>query len=422
MSEATSAAPSAVSLGRKSNLNFVLVCVFIDMLGVGLAAPVLPLLIGDFVKTPDEQAHWYGILIAVFGLMQFICMPMLGALSDKIGRKPVLLLSSAGVGINFLITAWAPSLAWLFVGRFIGGACSASMSVASAYASDVSTPENRAKTFGMIGAAFGVGFIVGPMLGGVLGSVNYHLPFYVGAALCAANVVFGYFFVTESLVEEKRTNFSLARANPFSALARLFGRRDIGGLIVVFALSTFAQLLSQTTWVLYMHFRFDWGPKENGYALFCVGLIAAVVQAGLLSRLIKWHGEIKLSLIGMLSGALALASYGLATSGWMIYVLILANLYAYAAGPAMQAISSKASDPREQGALMGSMQSLSSLSLVIAPLIGTQVLAMVSDFPRDDWRTGAPFFLAASFQFLAWLLAWRFFSRHGAPKFVPKSI
>ena len=353
--------------------------------------------------------------------MQFIFMPMLGALSDKIGRKPVLLLSSAGVGINFLVTAWAPSLAWLFVGRFIGGACSASMSVASAYASDVSTPENRAKTFGMIGAAFGVGFIVGPMLGGVLGSVNYHLPFYVGAALCAANVVFGYFFVTESLVEEKRTNFSLARANPISALARLFGRRDIGGLIVVFALSTFAQLLSQTTWVLYMHFRFDWGPKENGYALFCVGLIAAVVQAGLLSRLIKWHGEIKLSLIGMLSGALALASYGLATSGWMIYVLILANLYAYAAGPAMQAISSKASDPREQGALMGSMQSLSSLSLVIAPLIGTQVLAMVSHFPRDDWRTGAPFFLAASFQFLAWLLAWRFFSRHGAPKFVSKS-
>ncbi len=418
MTEAAALNPAHA--GRKSNLNFVLVCVFIDMLGIGLAAPVLPLLIGDFVKTPDEQAHWYGVLMAVFGLLQFICMPLLGALSDRIGRKPVLLLSSAGVGLNFLVTAWAPSLGWLFLGRFIGGASSASMSVASAYASDVSTPENRAKSFGKIGAAFGVGFICGPMLGGVLGNIDYHLPFYVGAALCACNVAFGYFFVNESLALDKRAKFSLARANPLSSLARLFARRDIGGLIVVFALATFAQLLSQTSWVLYMHFRFGWGPKENGVALFCVGLVASVVQAGLLSRLIKWHGEVKLSLIGMLSGALALASYGLATSGWMIYVLILANFYAYAAAPAMQAIGSKATDPREQGALMGSMQSLSSLSLVIAPLVSTQMIALVSHLPASDWRTGAPFFLAASFQFCAWLLAWRYFSRHGVPKFVAK--
>jgi DHA1 family tetracycline resistance protein-like MFS transporter len=394
--------------------------VFIDMLGVGLAAPVLPLLIGDFVKTPDEQAHWYGILAAMFGLMQFFCMPLMGALSDKIGRKPVLLLSSGGVGLNFLVTAWAPSLTWLFLGRFIGGAFSASMSVASAYASDVSTPENRAKSFGKIGAAFGVGFICGPMLGGLLGNINYHLPFYAGAALCACNVVFGYLFVTESLAKDKRSRFSLARANPFASLSRLFGRRDIGGLIVVFALSTFAQLLSQTTWVLYMNFRFGWGPKENGWALFCVGVVASVVQAGLLARLIKLHGEVKLALIGMFSGAIALAAYGLAGSGWMIYVLILFNLYAYAAAPAMQAIVSKASDPREQGSLMGSLQSLSSLSVVIAPLVGTQLLAQVSHLPATDWRTGATFFLAAGFQLTAWMLAWRYFSRHGIPKFAAK--
>ena len=413
---------SATPAVRKSNLNFVLVCVFIDMLGIGLAAPVLPLLIGDFVNTPDQQAHWYGILAAVFGLMQFLCMPLLGALSDKIGRKPVLLLSSGGVGLNFLVTAWAPSLTWLFLGRFIGGACSASMSVASAYASDVSTPENRAKSFGMIGAAFGVGFIVGPMLGGLLGSISYHLPFYVGAALCGCNVLFGYFFVNESLAKEKRNKFSMAHANPFASLGRLFARRDIGGLIVVFAFSTFAQMLSQTTWVLYMHFRFNWGASQNGFALFCVGLTAVVVQAGLLARMIKLHGEIKLALIGMLSGAVALAAYGLATSGWMIYPLIMANLYAYAAGPTLQAIGSKATDPKEQGALMGSMQSLSSLSVVIAPLVGTQILAMVSQLPAADWRTGASFYLAASFQFLAWLLAWRYFVKHGAPQFSAKPI
>ena len=205
-------APAAKPVG----LNFVLICVFIDMLGIGLAIPVLPILVGEFVESRDLQAYWFGILVTVFGLLQFLCMPILGALSDKIGRRPVLLFSMVGMFFNFLATAWAPTLLALFIGRVIGGMSSASMSVASAYASDVSTPENRAKSFGMIGAAFGMGFICGPMLGGLLGSVNLHLPFYVAAGLCAANFIFGYFFVRESLPKEKRTAFSLARANPFS--------------------------------------------------------------------------------------------------------------------------------------------------------------------------------------------------------------
>jgi len=400
---------------RQRGFRFVLVVIFLDMLGVGLAVPVLPLLVGDFVSTADEQARWYGILAATFGLMQFLCMPLLGGLSDKIGRKPVLIISSVGMSLNFLVTAWAPSLLWLFLGRFIGGAFSASMSTASAYASDISTPEKRAKTFGLIGAAFGMGFICGPMLGGVLGSISYQLPFYVGAALCFGNAIFGYFFVTESLPKDKRSSFTFAKANPFSSVARLFARRDIGALIIVFALAAFAQILQQTTWVLYTNFKFGWGPKENGIALFLVGLTAAVVQAGLLTRLIKLMGEVRVSVIGLAVAAVIYFLNGLATAGWMIYALILFNFLSYASGPALQAIVSKASDPREQGALMGSLQSLSSLSIVIAPIVSTQLLAEVSHYPQGDWRMGVVFYLAAFLQMIGVILAWRFFSKHGVP-------
>ena len=400
---------------QKRGFHFVLAVVFLDMLGVGLAVPVLPLLVGDFLSSPDEQARWYGILAATFGLMQFLCMPLLGALSDKIGRRPVLIFSSAGMGLNFLVTAWAPSLMWLFLGRFIGGACSASMSTASAYASDISKPENRAKTFGLIGAAFGIGFICGPMLGGVLGSINYQLPFYVGAGLCFANAIFGFFFVKESLEPSKRSPFSFAKSNPFSSFRRLFARPDIGALIVVFGLSAFAQVLQQTTWVLYTNFKFGWGPKENGIALFLVGLTAAVVQAALLSKLIKAMGEVRLGLVGLAIASVSYLLTGLASAGWMIYVLIVANFLSYAAGPALQAIVSKATDPREQGALMGSLQSLSSLSIVIAPIISTQMLAEVSHYSQGDWRMGVVFYLAALLQLIAVVLAWRFFARRGVP-------
>lgn len=401
---------------RPGNLNFVLVCVFIDMLGIGLIVPVLPLLVGEFVATRDLQAQWYGILATVFGLMQFICMPALGAVSDRIGRRPVLLYSMAGMSLNFLATALAPNLAALFVGRVIGGMSSASMSVASAYASDISTHENRAKSFGKIGAAFGLGFICGPMLGGLLGSVNLHLPFYVAAALCAANLLYGYLFVPESLPVAKRAHLSLARMNPLASLSRLATRPDIRGLVFVFILVTFAQTMLQTTWVLYTHFRFNWGPGDNGIALFCVGVSAAVVQAGMLGWLIKRLGEARLSLLGLASGAITFALYGLATQGWMMYVFILCNLLAFAAGPALQGIVSKATDPHEQGALMGSLQSVGSLGIVIMPIVGATILGKVSHLPADDWRIGTTFFICAVMQAAALVIAWHYFRTHRAVK------
>jgi DHA1 family tetracycline resistance protein-like MFS transporter len=394
------------------NLSFVLVCVFIDMLGIGLIVPVLPLLVGEFVSGREQQALWYGVMSMVFGLMQFIFMPMLGAISDRVGRRPVLMYSMAGMCANFLATAWAPNLACLFIGRVVGGMSSASMSVASAYASDVSGHDKRASSFGKIGAAFGLGFICGPMLGGLLGSVNLHLPFYVAAGLSAANLVYGYFMVPESLPAERRAPFVLARVNPFAALSRLLRRRDIRGLVIVYALTTFAQMMLHSTWVLYTTFRFDWTPRDNGLALFCVGLAASVVQAGLLAALLRRFGEVRLSLLGLASGAVTFVLYGLATQGWMMYVFILCNLLAFAAGPALQGIISKASGAGEQGELMGSLQSISSLGVVLMPLVGTSILGAVSHLPANDWRVGSTFFLCAAMQALAIIVARRYFRQH----------
>lgn len=395
------------------NLNFVLICVFIDMLGIGLIVPVLPLLVGAFVSGREQQALWFGVMSMVFGLMQFIFMPMLGAASDHVGRRPVLMYSMAGMCANFLTTAWAPNLACLFIGRVIGGMSSASMSVASAYASDISTHENRAKSFGKVGAAFGLGFICGPMLGGLLGSVDLRLPFYAAAGLSAANLVYGYFMVPESLPAGRREPFRLARINPLAALGRLLRRQDIRGLVAVYALATFAQMMLQSTWVLYTTFRFGWTPRDNGIALFCVGLTAAVVQAGLLAVLIRRFGEVRLSLLGLASGGITYLLYGLATQGWMMYVFILCNLLAFAAGPALQGIISKSSAASEQGELMGSLQSISSLGVIMMPLAGTAILGAVSHLPSHDWRIGSTFFVCAAMQAAAVAIARRYFRTHG---------
>jgi DHA1 family tetracycline resistance protein-like MFS transporter len=395
------------------NLNFVLICVFIDMLGIGLIIPVVPALVGEFVSGREQHAMWYGILTAAFGLMQFLCMPIVGAVSDQVGRRPVLLYSMAGMCLNFLCTAWAPNLGWLMVGRIIGGASSASMSVAAAYASDVSTPENRAKSFGKIGAAFGLGFICGPFLGGILGNLDLRLPFYVASALSAANLVYGWLAVPESLPPERRAPLDLARINPFSAVLRLARRTDIGGLVLTYTLLTFAAMMLQSTWVLFTTFRFGWTPGDNGIALFCVGLCSIVVQAGLLARLIRRFGEVRLCMLGLASGTIVYLLYGLATAGWMMYVLILCNLLSFAAGPALQAILSNASSNREQGELMGALQSVSSVGLIVMPLASAALLGAASHLPPSDWRVGGPFYACALLEAAALFAAWRYFRVHG---------
>jgi MFS transporter, DHA1 family, tetracycline resistance protein len=401
--------PSAVAT-RRAALPFILVVVFIDVLGIGLAMPVLPMLIGDYTPSRDLQSYWYGVLVIVYGLMQFFCAPLLGALSDRFGRRPVILASIFGLGLHYLLLALAPSLWFMLIARVIGGITGASFSVANAYASDVSSAESRAKSFGLIGAAFGLGFVCGPVLGGLLGSIDLHLPFYVAAGLSLVNALYGLIVVPESLPRNRRAAFELKRANPFSALLALSRHREVGRLVVVFALVVLAQLILQTTWVLFTHFRFGWGPRENGFALFCVGLVAAVVQGAMLSRLLRRFGEVRLALIGLSVGTIAYILYGLAPQGWMMYAIIIGNFISFAVGPALQGIVSNAVGPREQGVTMGALNSIQSIMFVVAPAIGTPLLAQISHLPPSDWRVGVTFFVSAVLQGVALVVARRHFA------------
>jgi MFS transporter, DHA1 family, tetracycline resistance protein len=405
---------------RKAGMRFILVVVLIDVIGIGIALPVMPMLVGEFSTSRELQAYWYGALAVTYGLVQFFCAPILGALSDRFGRRPLLLWSLVGLGLHFLLLALAPSLRVMLLARVIGGASGASFAVANAYASDITPAASRAKSFGMIGGAFGLGFIVGPMLGGLLGGINLHLPFYVAAGLAALNATYGFLVVPESLAPEKRSAFSLAKANPFSALLALSRHREVGGIVIVFALIVLAQLMLQTTWVLYTNFKFDWGPRENGIALFCVGVVATVVQGGLLGMLLRRYGDVRLTLIAIAVGVIAYVLYGLAQAGWMMYAIILCNFIAYAAGPALQGIVSNAVDAREQGVALGALNSVNSVMFVIAPLIGAPLLAEVSHFPASDWRVGATFYLSAALQLCALLLARRHFAPRGVARTAPR--
>jgi DHA1 family tetracycline resistance protein-like MFS transporter len=404
---------SLFSKNRQASQAFILVTVFLDVLGIGLIIPVLPALVGTFTHSPDEQSHWYGLLAAMYGTMQFFCTPALGALSDRFGRRPVLLLSIFGLGCSLFTHALATSLVTLLLIRIVSGGTAASFSVANAYIADVTPPEGRGKAFGMLGAAFGMGFIFGPMLGGILSAHDVRTPFFVAGSLAIINWCYGFFVLPESLPKDRRNPFSFKRANPFSALLNLGRMKGVGGLILVFALTVFAQFILQTTWVLYTQFRFGWSPTDNGIALFVVGLMSAVVQGGLQGRLLKYFGERKLVLAGFASATIAYVLYGSITVGWMMYVVIFANLLSFATGPAMQAIVTKAVPATEQGLTQGSLNAIQSLAIIFGPLIGTAILARVGHLPSSDWRMGATFYLCAILQALALLVAWVHFRREG---------
>ena len=395
---------------------FIFVVVFIDVLGIGIALPVLPMLVGEFTASHELQSYWYGALVVVYGVMQFFCAPLLGALSDRFGRRPLLLWSLLGLGAHFLLLALSSSLLLMLFARVVGGTAGASFTVANAYASDVTPPERRAASFGLVGAAFGLGFIFGPMIGGLLGGVDLRLPFYAAAGLSLLNAAYGYFVVPESLQPGRRTQFSLARANPVAALFALARHRDIGSLVVVFALTVLAQLILQTTWVLYTHFRFDWGPRENGFALFCVGLVATVVQGALLGRLLRRFGEVRIALTALAVGTVAFVLYGLAQHGWMMYAIIFGNFISFAAGPALQGVVSNAVGPGEQGVTMGALNSIQSIMFIVAPSLGLPLLAQVARLPASDWRVGATFFVSAALQAVALWLARRHFGLRGAAR------
>ena len=397
---------------RQAAIAFIMLTALLDVIGIGLIIPVLPILVGEFTQGRDTQAYWYGVLMVTFGLAQFLCAPLLGALSDRFGRRPVLLLGIGGLGVTFLVTGLTHSLALLVAVRLLGGALSANIAVAQAYVADITTLEKRTPALGKLGAMFGLGFVLGPMLGGLLGQVDLRLPFFAAAGMCAINWLYGLLVLPESLSAEGRNPIAAARLNPFSSLAGLGRLQGVGPLVFAMAAASMAEFTLRSVWVLFTGFRFGWGPRENGTSLFVVGLVVVLVQGGLLRPLLKAMGERKLVVAGLISGALTYVGYGFATRGWLLYVFICANFLAYAATTALQGIVSKAADPREQGRTMATLTSLNSVISIAAPVLGTFVLGQVTHLPRDEILVGAPFFVGAALEIVAFLIARRYFARH----------
>ncbi len=392
---------------------FILITVFIDMLGIGIIIPILPELIREFVGGSSALAgRWYGVLAATYAVTQFVFAPLLGALSDRVGRRPVILISLFGLGIDYLIMGFAPTLGWLFVGRLIAGVMGANVTTANAYIADVSKPENRARNFGLIGVAFGLGFIFGPAIGGLLGSIDLRLPFFASAGLALLNWLYGFFVLPESLPAEKRDVFRWRKANPVGSLHVLRTYPLVAGLTAAFVFVILAQRGLETVWVLYTGHKFGWDERANGLSLALVGIMSAIVQGGLVQPVIKRIGERRAVLYGLIWAVVAFLGYGLATAGWMLLVVIVVGSISGVAGPAIQSLVAGAVPPEDQGKVQGGIQSLMSLTSIAAPLIFTAGLfSYFTSAGAPVQLPGAPFLLGAVMYALAFWSVLRLFRR-----------
>ena len=405
---------------RPAAMRFIMVAVLIDMIAIGIIVPVLPPLLGRFTPDPAAHALWFGVLAFCFSLSNFIGAPILGALSDRFGRRPVLLLGFCGLGFNFFAMPNAPTLWSLILVRMVGGALQANIAVANAYVADITAPEDRARRFGLLGAMFGIGFMLGPVMGGVLGAIDLRLPFYLAGGCALLNLVYGFFVLPESLPESRRRHVSLRETNPLAALRRLRNLHGIGPLLWVIALSNLATFVMYTTWVLYTGYRFGWDTADNGWSLFLMGAVSTVVQGFLLAPLIKRFGARKLAMMGLLSSAFGYLGWGLATAGWMMNAVIACNLLAWTVTASVQSLVSNAADARTQGDTLGAVSSLTSLMAVSGPILGAPLMALVSDLPADDWRVGAPMFFCGLLQLAAMSAALLYFRRF-TPRETPRS-
>ena len=392
---------------------FILLTIFIDILGIGIVVPVLPNLIKAFAGGATTDAAWYvGVIGGTYSLMQFLCAPIVGALSDRFGRRPVLIASLLGLSVDFLIQGLAPNIGWVFFGRVLAGIMGASITTANAYIADVSTPENRARNFGLVGVMFGLGFICGPALGGLLGSVNLRLPFFAASALALLNAIYGYFVLPESLPPEKRSSFRWSKANPIGSLANLQKYPIVAGLSLAFACMSLAQRGLENVWVLYTGYRYGWDEGVNGWALALVGFMAALVQGGLVRPTIRALGERRTVLFGLSISIFAFIGYGLATQAWMIPCIIIFGAFGGVTGPAIQSIVAASVDPSDQGKTQGALASLTSLTNIMAPLFFTA--GLFGYFTSDAALfslPGAPFLVGAALLSLALLIITGVFAR-----------
>lgn len=397
---------------RKPQLGFIFVTLLLDILGIGLIIPVLPQLVEELSGRDIVAASSiYGLMVSVYALMQFLFAPVLGSLSDQYGRRPIILLSLLGAGLDYLLLAFAPTVGWLFVGRVIAGITAANITTATAYIVDVSTPEDRAKNFGLLGAAFGVGFVAGPAIGGLLGNFGLRVPFFVVAGITLLNVLYGYFILPESLSHENRRPFSWLNANPIGSLLNLRKYPVALALASTIFFSGLAQNALQSVWVLYTDYRYGWGPLDVGLSLALVGLTFGAVQGALVGKIVAWIGERKTLLLGLAVGTVANLLYGWAPTGAILYVIIIIGSLGAIGQPAAQAIITKGVRDDEQGAVQGSITSLVSLTAIIAPYVATRLFSyfISQDSPMN--LPGAPFFMGAFFILVGLIFAWRTFQR-----------
>ena len=386
---------------------FIFVTLFLDVFGIGVIVPVLPKLVeqmsGGNLAAASHSVGWMG---AIYALMQFSFAPVLGALSDRFGRRPVVLISLFGAGLDYLLMAWAPTLAWLFLGRGIAGLTAANFSAAGAYIADVTPPEKRAEGFGMIGAAFGLGFIAGPAIGGMLAELGPRVPFVASAVVTLLNAIYGVFVLPESLKPENRRPFHGQTAHPWRALRSLGRWPIVAGLAGTHFLIQVAHNIYPSLWVLYMGTRYGWTSRQVGLSLALVGLTAAVVQAGLAGRILAITGDRAGVFIGLCLMVVAMTCYGLASAGWMIPIVIVIGSMGAIGTPASQSIITQSVPPNEQGAVQGALSSLVSMAGIVGPVLWTRLFAASNGAERIVPWPGLPFFVAALLTAVGLGLAW----------------
>lgn len=400
---------------KKAALGFIFVTMLIDIIGLAIIIPVFPKLIEKLIHGNISEASRYsGLLLVAYAIMQFLFSPLVGNLSDKYGRRPVLLFSLLGFGVDYLFLAFAPTIGWLFIGRIIAGITGASFTTAAAYIADVSEPEKRAQNFGMIGVAFGLGFIIGPVIGGVLGKMDTHYPFYAAAALALLNAAYGFFILPESLDKEHRREFDWKRANPIGSLVQLKKYPQVIGLAVCLFIIYFAAHAVQSVWTFYTIEKFGWTEDIVGYSLGFIGLMIALVQGGLIRVAIPKLGQHRAIWVGLIFYATGMLLFGLANKGWMMFAFMIPYALGGIAGPALQGVMTAEVPANAQGELQGGLTSLMSLSSVFGPWFMTYIFYYFTSPKAPIILPGAPYFVASVLMLLAAVLAVRSFKKHAA--------
>ncbi len=400
---------------KQAAIGFIFITLLIDITGWGIIIPVIPKLIEELIQGDiSEAAKYGGWLTFAYAITQFLFAPIMGNLSDKYGRRPVILLSLLGFSLDYILLAFAPTITWLFIGRIIAGITGASITTASAYIADVSTPENRAKNYGVIGAAFGLGFIIGPVIGGLLGQYGARVPFYAAAVLCMVNFLYGYFILPESLSKNHRREFDIRRANPVGAFINLKRYPKLIGLMLSVFLLYIASHAVQSNWSYFTMYQFNWDEKMVGISLGIVGLLVGIVQGGLIRWTNPKLGNEKSIYLGMALYTIGMFLFASATAGWMMFAFLVPYCLGGIAGPALQAVISTQVPPNEQGEIQGTLTSLMSASSIIGPPLMSLIFYYFTHKEAPFQFAGAPFVLGGILMLVSTIIAYFSLKKHHA--------